>query len=142
MIPINISTGFAEIEKCILEFLCDLKESQIAKTTLQKKNKYGLTVPGFKSFYKATVIKAPWSWHKGRHIDQWNKREPQNNPSCISSNNFQQKCHSIGENSLLWISTYKIMKFHSLLASYTKINSKWIDLKVRAKTLKLLEKTG
>lgn len=56
---------------------------------------------------------------------------------------FSTKMSFNWENSLLWISTYKIMKFHSLLASCTKINSKWIkDLKFRAKTLKILEKTG
>ena len=103
-------------------------------------------------YYKATVIKIVWYWHKDRHYRSVGKNwDSRSRPIHLWAINWLPTgCHgnSMGERIV-----FSTIGFETIRCSYTeewswtlashhiqKISSKWIkDLKVKAKTIKLLE---
>ena len=65
-----------EIGNLFLKFIWECKASRIAKIILRKKNKVGPTLLNFKAYYKATVNKSGYNWHRSREQNWESRNKP------------------------------------------------------------------
>ena len=75
-IPIKIPTQFfTDLERTIINFVWKNKKLKIAKNLNNKGTARGITIPVIKLYYRATVMKTAWYWHKNRDVKQRKRTE-------------------------------------------------------------------
>ena len=85
---------FVETNNLILKFIW--KGSKIAKRILGGGWSRGLQLPDFKTYYKTTVLKIVWLWHKDRQIYQCSRMQSKNKPI------YSQLIFDMGAKTIQW----------------------------------------
>ena len=135
-IPMKLPmTFFTKLEQTIQKCIWNHKRPRIPKAILKNKTQAGgLTLPDFRQYYKATVIKIVWCGTNQIYRPKKQNRESRNIPRHLQSINLQQRRqeYKIGKDSLFrmwcwenWSVACKSMKVEHILTPCTKINLKW-----------------
>ena len=137
------------MERAILNFIWKNKNCRIAKSFLNSKRCWGITILDLKLYYRAIVIKTVRYWYRDRQVYQWNRfTDTEVNPSNYGHlifdkevKNIQWKKESIFNKWCWssWWSVYRKMKMDLFLSPCTKPKSKWIkELNMKPDTVNLI----
>lgn len=127
------------IEKLILKLIWNLKGSRVE--IVMKKNKpRGLSLPDFKTYYRATVVKTMWYWNERQ--TQRPMKQLVYKPLHTSKDIFKIKCHDYSMEKGQSLTNGAVQMWNGYITYHTlKISSKWIiRLNVSAQTLANREK--
>lgn len=98
--PIQLPmTFFTELEQTIQKFIWNHKRPRTTKAILRKKNQAGgITLPDFRHYYKATVIRQCGTGTKRDITDQWNRTENRE----INPDNYSQLIFNKRGKNIKW----------------------------------------
>ena len=83
-IPIKLLMPFfTELGQNNFKMCMETQKTPSSQSNLENKTQAGgIRSPDFRLYYKATIIKTVWYWHKDRNKDKWNTTESPEINSC------------------------------------------------------------
>ena len=122
-IPIKLLMPFfTELGQNNFKMCIETQKTPSSQSNLENKTQAGgIRSPDFRLYYKATIIKTVWYWHKDRNKDKWNTTESPEINLCT----YGQLIYNKGGKTIWW-------KRHIFLKKWC-----WKNWTVKCKKIKL-----